>query len=174
MAFLAAAAAEKRESPWTLDESANSRAFPICQAGNEQVVNGTKLLILHFEKGDPEDPLNWSKPRKWLIVSHRCQVDTLRTTDISMFAIKDELALHDDNVDWLVDFSVLDNNLRDGGGVRRLAGRGPGRHVHVGHTTDFSASEHALITKTDLTPHAPSHRFSSHLFASSCASFLGT
>ena len=28
-----------------------------------------KIILLHFEEGDPEDPLNWSLARKWFTVS---------------------------------------------------------------------------------------------------------
>lgn len=29
----------------------------------------TKIILLHFEEGDPENPLNWSLARKWFTVS---------------------------------------------------------------------------------------------------------
>lgn len=34
-------------------------------------------MIVHFEEGDPENPLNFSKPRKWVIVS-RCEQERAR------------------------------------------------------------------------------------------------
>jgi hypothetical protein len=31
--------------------------------------NKDKIILVTFEEGDPQDPMNWSKGRKWLIVS---------------------------------------------------------------------------------------------------------
>lgn len=30
--------------------------------------NDNKILLVQFEEGDPENPMNWSNGRKWLIV----------------------------------------------------------------------------------------------------------
>ncbi|KAK4698332.1 hypothetical protein P7C70_g7950, partial [Phenoliferia sp. Uapishka_3] len=46
-------------------------------AGDEKVYKGDKILILHFEEGDPEDPLNWPKSRKWVVTFLLCMMTTL-------------------------------------------------------------------------------------------------
>ncbi|KAI5474818.1 fructose facilitator [Pseudohyphozyma bogoriensis] len=38
----------------------------------EKSVNGKKLTILHFDKGDPENPFNWSNRQKWIITTLLC------------------------------------------------------------------------------------------------------
>ena len=40
----------------------------------------TKIILLHFEDGDPEDPLNWSLARKWFTTFLLCMVSRLITT----------------------------------------------------------------------------------------------
>ncbi|KAL7416407.1 MFS general substrate transporter [Mrakia frigida] len=37
----------------------------------------TKIILLHFEEGDPEDPLNWSKSRKWFTTFLLCMMTCL-------------------------------------------------------------------------------------------------
>ncbi|GAA5901788.1 hypothetical protein JCM8208_003588 [Rhodotorula glutinis] len=46
-------------------------------AGDLDGYDQGKIVLVQFEKGDPENPLNWSKPRKWLITFLLCMMTVM-------------------------------------------------------------------------------------------------
>ncbi|GAA6012222.1 hypothetical protein JCM10207_002767 [Rhodosporidiobolus poonsookiae] len=53
---------------------------------NMDDLDSSKIVLVKFEEGDPENPLNWPRPRKWLITFLLCAMTTnigLATTAFS-------------------------------------------------------------------------------------------
>ncbi|KAL8284007.1 hypothetical protein RQP46_005120 [Phenoliferia psychrophenolica] len=41
------------------------------------MIDGERLIVIHFEEGDPENPMNWSKRQKWVITFLLCMMTTM-------------------------------------------------------------------------------------------------
>ncbi|GAA6006278.1 MFS transporter [Rhodotorula paludigena] len=46
-------------------------------AGDVDKFDKDKIVLVRFEEGDPENPLNWSRPRKWLITFLLCMMTVM-------------------------------------------------------------------------------------------------
>jgi hypothetical protein len=46
------------------------------KSNNPADFGNDKIVLVQFEDGDPENPLNWSKSKKWVIVSARATFDS--------------------------------------------------------------------------------------------------
>lgn len=46
------------------------------KSNNPADFGNDKIVLVQFEDGDPENPLNWSKSKKWVIVSARTTFDS--------------------------------------------------------------------------------------------------